>query len=167
MVCHEGISDFKGSHGFQISGIVSSHYFQHFRCKDGPHDRGVLSQRIEDLYESSFPGILFNPYIVNAFRAYEGIGLDFVCPHSAHYISCDVLDVSVVGLPCLVVALRNGNRKIIVAVKPCNLLDDIFFDFDVLSYGRSGYIHVVPFAFDFHFKAFKIAHHLFSWKFDS
>ncbi len=166
-VDQEGIADLERAHGFQISGVVSAHDFEHFRGEDGPHNGSIFAERVEDPHETSFPGILRDPYIVHAFRADKGIGLDLVGTERAECISGQILNISFVGLTCLVVSFRNGDRQVVIAVKPCDFFYDVFFNFNVLSDGRRGHIEIIAVAFDDHFQAFEVSDHLVPGKLDA
>ena len=166
-ICHEGIADLERPHCLAVSRIVSTHDFEHLRCEDGSHNGSILAERIENLDETSFPGVLCDPYIVHALRADKGIGLDLVGAERAKRISCQILNISFVGLTCLVVSFRNGHRQIVIAVKSCDFFYDVFFDFNVLSDGRRGHIQIVAVTLDDHFQTFEVVHHLVSRKRDA
>ena len=166
-VRHEGVADLKSAHRLAVSRVVSAHDLQHFRRKDRSHHRSILTERIENLHEASFPGILRDSYIIHTLRADKGVGLNFIGAERAERISRQILNISLVRLACLVVSFRDGNRQIVITIKSRDFFYNVLFNFNVLSDGRCGHIQIIAVALHDHFQTFKIVHHLVSRQVDA
>ena len=166
-VVHEGIADLKCLDGLDISGVVPGQHFQHVRRQHGPHDRCVLTERIDEFHKGSLPGVLIDADLVHSGRAHEGVCLDLVESHAAQCFAGHIPEVSLLRHTRLCIGFRQSDRHLVVAVHSGDFFDVVFFLEQVLTDGRRGDCHDVAFAADLYFQPFEHCDHFFAAQLDA